>query len=260
MPYLYLKKGMVSGMSTSNINGIQIYVPELFSGILPVSPHEDRFDFEPYAFEGLKRSIKEGDKVMDLGASYGVMSALMAKMVGDTGKVYSFDANPNVIPYQNTLWEANSIQHIIDFHHFLITEESGLQEDFYIVDGFQSVASTINQRVTIHMPATPMKVMTLAIDDFKVVPNVIKLDVEGAEYIAVLGMERLLKEHQPTIVLETHNRAINWLNGGSLKLLMDTLEAWGYSFTDLNRGCPVTPEEYARLYEAEIGNVLCRAQ
>ncbi len=36
----------------SNINGIQLQVPAFLEGVIPVSPCQDKFHYEPFAFLG----------------------------------------------------------------------------------------------------------------------------------------------------------------------------------------------------------------
>ena len=245
----------------SNINGIFIKVPDSFAGILPVSPHAERFDFEPFAFSGIQKVVRPGDVVFDLGASYGVMSVLMAKLVGSSGKVFSFEANEDVFPYQKQLSTVNGLQDIITFHHCLIGDVSGSEEDFYVIPSFQSVASTRNSEILkAHNDARKTKVQTLAIDDFcnntGVIPNAIKIDIEGAEYIALKGMENTLRKHRPKLIIETHSFEIDGI-GGSVKELAYFLEDLGYSLFDLNNDCSTEAKDYTEKYFNKIGNLLC---
>lgn len=36
------------------------------------------------------------------------------------------------------------------------------------------------------------------------IPNVIKMDIDGSEYVSLLGVESLIEKHHPTIFLATH--------------------------------------------------------
>jgi FkbM family methyltransferase len=71
----------------------------------------------------------------------------------------------------------------------------------------------------------------ISLDDFflprGVVPDVIKIDVQGAELQALQGAERLLREHHPVLFLEVHPRIIGQF-GGTVGEVHDLLARHGY--------------------------------
>jgi len=60
---------------------------------LAVSEEKESVDVIPYL------ELKNGDSVADLGAGGGYFSIKLAKAVGNTGKVYAVDINPESIAY-----------------------------------------------------------------------------------------------------------------------------------------------------------------
>lgn len=223
---------------TTNINGVKIHIPQNFDGIVPVSPHEDMFFYEPFAFLGISESINPGDIVFDLGVSYGVMTTCFAAMVGPAGHVHSFEANTSILPMIHQLIAENGFTDRVTLNNNLVTNVSDIEESFYVVEGFSSVASSANPEV-MKIGGVPHTVKTIKLDDYcnihHVVPNFIKIDIEGAEYVAVDGMSNLLKKHLPILQIEVHGKEISGI-GGNLKLLLKTLENYGYHLYDLERG------------------------
>src|SRR4029077_13428300 len=59
----------------------------------------------------------------------------------------------------------------------------------------------------------PLKVRTVGIDDLIArgldAPDVIKVDIEGGESVALAGMKELLRTRRPTIFLSTHGEQLN---------------------------------------------------
>lgn len=51
-------------------------------------------EYEPNTVRVLKKIIKKGDTVLDVGASIGPLSLVMSNLVGDTGKVISIEPTP----------------------------------------------------------------------------------------------------------------------------------------------------------------------
>ena len=54
--------------------------------------------------------IKEGDNILDIGAEMGDITALLAKAVGDTGRVFIAEPVEKMWPTIRTIFEANSLQ------------------------------------------------------------------------------------------------------------------------------------------------------
>jgi FkbM family methyltransferase len=50
--------------------------------------------YEPTVVYLIKRLVKEGDIAVDLGASYGYYTMLLASLVGRDGKVFAFEPEP----------------------------------------------------------------------------------------------------------------------------------------------------------------------
>ena len=87
----------------SVFNGVTLKVPKELAGILPAGSS----DFEVHSYLGLKHSLREGDEALDIGCSYGVMSALMGRLVGSSGRVHSLEANAEVAPMAQLLLREN---------------------------------------------------------------------------------------------------------------------------------------------------------
>ena len=246
-------------MSGSNIDGIELIVPERFKAILPPSPHPDDFDYEYPTFLGLKLLISPGNIIFDIGSAHGVITCLASKLTGEMGRVYSFEANPHVIDKSKLLAKANKLNNITFINNF-IGENSDTITEFFTVPEPYSVASTRNPEILKdHSDAVPTKVKMLSIDDFVkrsgVIPDVCKIDVEGAEYVVAKGMQRLLSDHSIDLVVETHGDEMLKI-GGDLNQLLDSLQKIGYGMLDLNTLSVTNKEEYFHKYQTVLGYVL----
>lgn len=77
-------------------------------------------------------------------------------------------------------------------------------------------------------------------------PDLVKIDVEGAELLVLRGASKLLQEARPSLILAVHPY---WLpSGQSTRQIFELLTHHGYSMYD-SKGCPV---EYL-----ESGEYLC---
>lgn len=248
-------------MEGSNINGIELLVTKGLEGVLPRSPHPEYFDYEHYSFLGLKLllSSQQSPIIFDIGASYGVMSCLISKMLGGKGRVYAFEANSSVIEKAEGFAKANNLRNI-DFINKFVGEKSGLMTDFFIVPGTHSVASTRNPEILkFHPQAVQSNMEMLAIDDFVqetgIIPELCKVDIEGAEYVAITGMQNLLTNHQVDLVIETHGDEILGI-GGDLNALLRWLQKIGYVTMDLVTRTIIDIEDFVKNYNNVIGHIL----
>lgn len=160
--------------------------------------------FEPATVKVLKRLLKSGDTVLDIGANVGYIALEMAKHIGASGKVFAFepdtknfallkrnlDLNPdcNIEPIPLAVSEANAplrlYKSIIDFND---SAHSTLPSEKHSVDFIEIPATTIDDFVQ------SRGVQKL---------NVIKIDIEGAEMSAFKGMRQTLSRFRPMVIAE----------------------------------------------------------
>ena len=76
-------------------------------------------------------------------------------------------------------------------------------------------------------------------DGFIEIPQLIKMDIEGAEYDALTGAKELLSKHHPTIFLSTHNCQNNGVHKECIALLTE----YGYSLKYLEFHKKITEED-----------------
>lgn len=230
-------------------------VPAEFAGIVPVSPSAEDFPFEADAFLALRACISEGDEVLDDGASFGFMTALMAKL--GAKRVWSIEPYPEALALGQLLAGVNQIEQRVGFRNTLVGEAPREGVDFWQVPGFLSVASTRNPEIRLfHPDASKRSLPMIALDDLKLTrPTVIKIDVEGSEYQVLRGAKRVLAEFSPDLVIETHGLEIDGI-GGDIQALCGMLAGFGYELWDLKTSAAVSPAAYAAAYREASGQLL----
>jgi FkbM family methyltransferase len=164
--------------------------------------------YEPELQAAIQDLTKPGQIIYDLGANIGFISLLFASRTGSNGRIYSFEALPeNVTRLQDNI-ELNGFQDRVTIIHSAVQDHSG-QANFLIgpSHGTGKVDGSVG-RSTLDYQAQ-IEIQGLSIDDFVYhyasrVPDIIKIDIEGGEVLALSGMQRLLKEHNPILFLELH--------------------------------------------------------
>lgn len=150
-----------------------------------------------------KQHVKSGDVVVDAGAFIGLHSFQLSKLVGDSGKVYSFEAIPPVYRCLVQSIEELEMNNIRPKNIALYDKKNETLEFLSDLDGKSSV-SCYRRR--------PFKyryeIKTTTLDDFFFDRgiqkcNFIKIDVEGSEWKVMEGAEGIINTYRPKIVIET---------------------------------------------------------
>lgn len=156
-------------------------------------------------------NVQEGDTVIDVGANIGYYTILTGFRVGNSGKVYAFEANDSTFSF---LMDNVSINYLVDrvrlFNKAVYSQNQELS--IFTTERFNGNAS-------IHQPdkeyydyfmvdkgMEEKRVQAIALDTFfdnNEVIDYIKVDIEGGEYHCLLGMQDLIKTKRvKTVIFE----------------------------------------------------------
>jgi FkbM family methyltransferase len=190
--------------------------------------------YEYHKQRALQRELKIGDVVYDIGANVGFYSLLASVIVGETGHVYSFE------PVLENLRE---LRRHLEINHIKNCVVVGAAVSS--ADG-EAIFDTSGDRCMGHLAENgSLRVRTLTLDGLlsrKEIrpPNLMKIDIEGAELECLRGASNVIQESRPIIFLATHGPEIH-------SECTELLAKWNYSLTSLD-GKPVesTDELIAR--------------
>jgi FkbM family methyltransferase len=241
----------------SLINGLQLRVPPVLAGIIPVSPNTQDFPYEVHSWLALEALIRPDSVVYDCGAAHGILSALvLSRWPAPPLRLHAFEANPAMREVARELLPGAELT----WNPVCVGEASGGQVEFYCVPGPGAVASSRHDVVRrVHGQSVAVAVPLVALDDYARAcaqwPDVVKLDIEGSEYAALLGATAIL-ERRPHWVIETHPRQMVGA-GASLSALCAKLEQeHGYPLFDLLGGALTTAAAFSERYAAAPGYLL----
>lgn len=158
-------------------------------------------DFEGRVFSYLKRSIRQGDCVLDVGAHMGMFTILLARWVGTTGRVYAFEPNPQLREALLDHMALNDVANRVVVSPLAISNAVGRAL-------FSSNGLAGTNRIVDHGGGDTYEVAVTTIDTFcsesGAVPSLIKIDIEGFEFHALVGAMQTLEKHRPVVVVEMH--------------------------------------------------------
>ncbi len=181
-------------------------------------------------FEGIARASKSGGVLFDIGAHSGLVSALFCA-ANPRNKVVSFEPSP--LSCQRLI----AIRDLNQFGHRMRIEQSGIGETSAVVKmEFDPVGGYVQtQRFDHSMWAAPepidVKIESIpdAANRLNLVPEFLKIDIEGYEFEAIKGSLEFIARLKPVIFLEVH---LNYLEARQLsaKSLIKMLIDSGYEF------------------------------
>jgi FkbM family methyltransferase len=169
-------------------------------------------------FASLKPEEIENKTIFEVGAFMGVNSLLFAKSSGPQGKVIAFEPNPwnrNRI-FINLSHNQNFAQRIEVYDYALgdINDVSSMTMSSEIDKGYSSTSRISVSHPKIKNEALPpgffdvevnIRTLDWFVETTGIVPDVIKIDIEGAEYSLLRGGLRTLQENRSILFIELHS-------------------------------------------------------
>ena len=159
--------------------------------------------YEPELVSLLKKTLKPGMSVLDLGANIGYFSVIAAALVGENGQIHAFEPMPQNL---DRLRKNLKPFHWAVAHPYAVGNFTG-EAPIHYSDKEAGWAS-IHDRHPIETLPCNSTVSVIRLDDWLLTNSVdqidfIKLDIEGSELDALLGARQALSHFHPTIVAET---------------------------------------------------------
>lgn len=165
---------------------------------------------DPFTDAAILATVGEGSVVYDIGAHIGVVTFGAARLVGPTGRVVAFDADPDNVASLRESCRRNHFERRVEVVQAAVWSHSETRLPFrrgatrrshggVAADGYQPV---IADGPTITVPSTTL-------DDFIAqhgpTPRLVKVDVEGGEYEVLRGGEMLFERGRPSLIVEVHH-------------------------------------------------------
>jgi len=142
----------------------------------------------------IKKIIKKGDTVFDVGAHWGGFTVLFGKLVGETGKVYSFEPSSTNFKYLKKNICINNLKDTVSIYKYAV----GNDERFIklaIAKSSSGHNSIVRNDISVEKYE---EVKSISLDNFVIEKcikkiDLLKIDVEGYELEVLKGFEKTLK-------------------------------------------------------------------
>ncbi len=150
----------------------------------------------------LTHKVSKGDVFLDLGAHVGYYSLLASRLTGPQGKVYSFEPLPRNIAFLKKHFEMNGITNVVLYEgavaHF---------DGHFNLSSASPVGAKLSEKGNLRVRVYSLKNL---IDSGEIpVPQVMKIDIEGAEQDMLADIKSMLNEHRPKLFLSTHGKSVH---------------------------------------------------
>lgn len=185
------------------------------------------YNHKGYWYHGKKREqetvavfkdwITNGDFVLEIGGHIGYFSTLYAHLVGENGKVVVFEPSFENLKYltknvQNVKASLrNNIQlvqkgagDVIGELDFYIDPISGQNNSFVKdFDGFKTSRElSAEQDADVKVVKVPVITLDSFFENESLLPNFVKIDVEGFEWNVIQGFQKTIEREHPSLMIE----------------------------------------------------------
>lgn len=182
--------------------------------------------------------VPPGAVAYDVGANIGYISLLLARASGPSGCVFAFEALPgNVARLRQNIRLNDLDARISVFSGAVIDAQRPVRFLIGPSGGMGKAEGSAGRQQIAYEQA--LEVPGISLDEFvfgrgNPLPQVIKMDIEGGEVLALPGMRRCLAEAHPVLLMELHGPE-------SAQVAWETLTNAGYRLCHMEPGFPQAP-------------------
>ncbi|MCB0168768.1 MAG: FkbM family methyltransferase [Anaerolineae bacterium] len=207
--------------------------------------------FEPNQFAFLNNVLTPGMTFVDVGANMGLYTLFAAQKVGQSGSVLAIEPsqreferltqNVAINRLNNVRLRQLAVSNCQAEAELLIAREDHPGHNTLGAFGYDSVKLQRKEKVAVERLDDLVEQESL----YRV--DVIKMDIEGAEFLALQGAENTIARFRPVLLLELSDRTLN-LQGCNSRQVWDFLTRFDYHIYkfDQQTGLPVIaqPQSY----------------
>jgi FkbM family methyltransferase len=162
-------------------------------------PENEHCPWEPEVQTVIRRVVRPGDTVVDVGANEGLHTVLLSTLVGPEGTVYSIEPNPELLACLELTIRGLSNSHL---HGIACGREKTVMELFVPMD---HARASLTDWTTVFGEGGAANRYTVPVERLETVvakqPSFMKVDVEGAELDVFQGATDILNRKDAPIVL-----------------------------------------------------------
>jgi len=185
-------------------------------------------DWEPAVGRQILALLAPGDTFLDVGANLGWFSLLAGDRFAraGSGQVVAVEANPTLVAHLGASIVDSGLAAFVTLKPYAVSDRVGLAEMSACAHG-----NVGGHNIAPAEPGPRHVVPCLRLDDLLgELPrcDLIKLDIEGAEPLAIRGAVALLERHRPKVIMELNRDALTAVAGLTVLATIELMTALGY--------------------------------
>jgi FkbM family methyltransferase len=235
-----------------DIYGLKLYLGKTDDGMYSAGNF-----YKSYYFDLLKKEIRSGERVVDIGAKIGIYTLALSKFVGLTGKVFSFEPTPESFEILRKNKEVNSLDNVV-IEQKAVTDKNKTEIlELFEFNGFNRINDSCKNGIPVN---------SVTLDDYfsgnEKSISFMKIDVEGSEPRVFSGMKTILEENKKIKFLFEYNPKLIAYFKTKPEKILENLSNSGFSLFDLekNYDLEVNPEYFVDNYNGtnKLTNVFAK--
>jgi FkbM family methyltransferase len=188
-----------------------------------------RFERSELAF--VRSILEPGDHVLDCGAHIGLFAIHMAAWLGPSGTVHAFEPfEDNAACLEQSIRE-NGFERRVVLERAAVGAAAGVSRLAFAPKALNTGGAFIqSSESALPEGHESQPVNVIALDDLALPRPIrfIKIDVEGAEPLAMRGAARILREDRPVLLSEVHPFQLKRVSHASAADYLDQMRGLGY--------------------------------
>ncbi|MGN6722967.1 MAG: FkbM family methyltransferase [Marmoricola sp.] len=200
-----------------------------------------RGTYEPDEVAWYQAHIKPGDRVLELGGNIGYFTCLYARWVGPTGRVIAYEPDPMLHAISERNLATNGFSDHAEVRRFAVSDSPGTATFFRAGRNYGNNSLFRDDADSLGGTSFDVDVVTLDrnLADIEEPFDFVKMDIQGAESHVLSGMQKMLEERPPALMLlEFWPYGIVGM-GREPQTMLDQLRAAGYEISELGSTHPV---------------------
>ena len=197
--------------------------------------------YEPNLTATIDELVHDGMVAYDVGANVGFISLLLARKVGQSGKVFSFEVLPENLERIEKNIRLNGFEQRVSVIDAAVVECPRPVHFMRGPSNAMGKADGSAGRDDVQYGET-FEVKGISLDSFvfeagSPPPQVIKMDIEGGEVLAFPGMQRILEVYKPLILIELHGSE-------AAQVVLEAMQKAGYEVRRMEAGYPASLSDF----------------
>ena len=210
---------------------------------------------DPQERELIKKIVKSGDIVVDVGANIGIHTLILAKCVGKNGHVYAFEPSPNNVKLIKGSVDLNNFKNVSVIDR-AVSDKPG-KNIFYFSDGISAHSLS-----DFGYGKGSIEIDVETLDNFFKNTNskidFLKIDAEGYDFKVIKGMKNILKNPDVKILIEFFPERLQKAKDSPREFLEYLLNN-EFSVLDLRKNINLTYDvidEWVNFYDSPPPNLM----